>query len=41
MDLGLRIESCVMGRFGFENLEDLGIRVLGKLLEDYCLVFDF
>jgi hypothetical protein len=30
-----------MGRFGFESLEDLGIRVLGKLLEDYCLVFSF
>jgi hypothetical protein len=26
---------------GFESLEDLGIRVLGKLLEDYCLVFTF
>jgi hypothetical protein len=39
MDLGLRIESFVMARFGFESLKDLGIKVLEKLLKDYCLVF--
>jgi hypothetical protein len=28
-------------KIGFESLEDLGIMILGKLLEDYCLVFSF
>ncbi len=28
-------------KIGFESLEDLEIRVLGKLFEDYCLVFKF
>jgi len=41
MDLGLKIESCVMAQFGFESFKDLKIRVLGKLLEDYCLLFRF
>jgi len=27
--------------FGFESLEDLGFKVLRKLLEDYGLVFRF
>jgi hypothetical protein len=31
MDLGSRVESCVIARFGFESLEDLGIKVLRKL----------
>jgi hypothetical protein len=35
MVLGLRTKFCVMAQFGFESLEDLGIRVLKKLLEDY------
>jgi hypothetical protein len=41
MDLGLRMEFCVMAQFGFESLEDLGFRVLGKLLEDYGLMLRF
>jgi hypothetical protein len=41
MDLGLKIEFCVMAWFGFESLEDLGIRVVGKLSKDYYLVFKF
>jgi hypothetical protein len=41
MDLGLKTKSCVMARFGFESLEDLGFRALRKLLEDYGLMFRF
>jgi hypothetical protein len=41
MDLGLRIEFCIMAWFGFESLKDLGFRVLDKLLEDYGLGFIF
>jgi len=41
MDLGLRTKSCVMAQFGFESFKDLKIRVLGKFLEDYCLLFRF
>jgi hypothetical protein len=30
-----------MAWFGFESMEDLRFKVLGKLLEDYGLVFRF
>jgi hypothetical protein len=37
----LQTKSCLMAQFGFESLDDLRFQVLGKLLEDYDVVFRF